>query len=73
VDTLGLIWKRQVHPADVQEGARRLLPGLKRLCLRLEKIGADGNYSGGLKELFLSNHVAPLAMGERSRKMSGKT
>jgi hypothetical protein len=50
VDTPGLVWKRQVLPANVQdpEGARQMLPGLRRLCPRLQKMWADGIYGGWL-------------------------
>jgi putative transposase len=48
VDTLGLPLSIYVSPADVQDraGARLLLSGLKPLVPRLEKIWADGAYSG---------------------------
>src|ERR671920_2523274 len=48
VDTLGLPLSIYVTPANVQDrvGARCLLSGLKPLVPRLEKIWADGAYSG---------------------------
>ena len=48
VDTLGLLLSVYVPPANTsdQEGARRLLIGLKPLQPRLELIWADGAYSG---------------------------
>lgn len=48
VDTLGLPLSIYVTPADVQDrvGARCLLSGLKPLVPRLQKIWADGAYSG---------------------------
>ncbi len=48
VDTLGLPLSIYVTPADVQDrvGACLLLVGLKPLTPRLEKIWADGAYSG---------------------------
>ena len=48
VDTLGLLLSVDVTPANTsdQEGARRLLIGLKPLQPRLELIWADGAYSG---------------------------
>ena len=48
VDSLGLPLSVYVTPADVQDraGARCLLAGLKLLVPRLEKIWADGAYSG---------------------------
>lgn len=48
VDTLGLPPSIYVTPADVQDrvGARWLLSGLKPLVSRLERIWADGAYSG---------------------------
>jgi putative transposase len=48
VDTLGLLLSVDVTPANTsdQEGARRLLIGLKPLQPRLELIWADGAYGG---------------------------
>jgi putative transposase len=48
VDTLGLLLAVYVTPANTsdQEGARRLLVGLKPLQPRLEHIWADGAYRG---------------------------
>jgi putative transposase len=48
VDTLGLLLSVDVTPANTsdQEGARRLLTGLKPLQPRLELIWADGAYGG---------------------------
>jgi putative transposase len=48
VDTLGLLLSVYVTPANTsdQEGAHRLLIGLKPLQPRLERIWADGAYSG---------------------------
>jgi putative transposase len=48
VDTLGLLLSVHVSPADVQDrgGAPVLLSGLKQLLSRLEKIWADGAYTG---------------------------
>ena len=48
VDTLGLLLSVYVTPANPsdQEGARRLLIGLKPLQPRLERIWADGAYRG---------------------------
>jgi putative transposase len=48
VDTLGLLLAVHVTPANTsdQEGARRLLIGLKPLQPRLELIWADGAYNG---------------------------
>lgn len=48
VDTLGLPLSVHATPADVQDrvGARLLPAGLKPLAPRLEKIWADGAYSG---------------------------
>lgn len=45
-----MVWKRKVLPANIQDpqGARQTLPGLKRLCPRLQKIWADGIYGGSL-------------------------
>jgi putative transposase len=47
VDTLGLLLSTYVTPANTsQEGARRLLAGLKPLVPRLELIWADSAYRG---------------------------
>jgi putative transposase len=48
VDTLGLLLSTSVTPANTsdQEGARRLLAGLKPLVPRLELIWADSAYRG---------------------------
>jgi putative transposase len=48
VDTLGLLLSVDVTPAKTsdQEGARRLLTGLKPLQPRLELLWADGAYGG---------------------------
>ena len=48
MDTLGLLLSVYVTPANTsdQEGARRLLIGLKPLQSRLELIWADSAYSG---------------------------
>ena len=48
VDTLGLLLSVEVTPAKTsdQAGARRLLMGRKPLQPRLERIWADGSYSG---------------------------
>lgn len=48
VDTNGLVLSACVTPAGTQDrdGARRLLAGLEPLVPRLEKIWADGAYSG---------------------------
>ena len=50
VDTLGLIWKRRALPASVSDpaGARLLLPGIRGLCRRLQRIWADSAYGGTL-------------------------
>jgi transposase len=48
VDTLGLIWGVLVTEADMtdREGAIRLLLMLRGICLRLQRIWADGMYRG---------------------------
>ena len=48
VDTLGLIHGCLVHPANIQEraGAKLLLEPLRDTLTRMEKIVADGGYSG---------------------------
>jgi putative transposase len=51
VDTLGLILKVVVHPADVQdrEGGKLVLEGIKQAYPKLEKVWADQGqgYTGG--------------------------
>ncbi len=68
-----MIWKRTVHPADVSDpaGARQLLPGLKRLCPRLEKIWADGVYSGSLIDWVASRLHCTLEIVKRSDDQKG--
>jgi len=48
VDTLGLILKVVVHPADVQdrEGGTLILEGIKQTYPKLEKVWADQGYTG---------------------------
>lgn len=48
VDTLGLIHGLVVHPANIQEraGAKLLLEPLRNILTLMEKILADGGYSG---------------------------
>jgi putative transposase len=50
VDTLGLILALKVLPANVQDvnGARVLLEKVKGQCPRLQKLWADGGYTGSL-------------------------
>ena len=73
VDTLGLIWKRQVHPANISDpaGARQTLPGLKRLCPRLLKIWADSVYGGTLIDWVASRLGCELEIVKRSDDLKG--
>ena len=50
VDTIGLVLKVVVHPADIQDrdGAKLLLEAVKGLLPRLKLIWADGGYAGQL-------------------------
>ena len=52
VDTLGLLLRCVVHPADVQDrdGAKLVLKELAERFPRLTKIWADGGYAGQLVE-----------------------
>lgn len=52
VDTLGLLLRCVVHPADVQDrdGAKLVLKELAERFPRLKKIWADGGYAGQLVE-----------------------
>jgi len=49
VDTLGLILRVVVHPADLQdrEGGKLVLDGVKKQYPTLEKVWADQGYTGG--------------------------
>ena len=49
MDTLGLILKVVVHPADMQdrEGGKLVLDGVKKQYPKLEKVWADQGYTGG--------------------------
>ena len=50
VDTIGLVLKVVVHPANIQDrdGAKTLLEAVKGLLPRLMLIWADGGYAGQL-------------------------
>jgi putative transposase len=52
VDTLGLLMRVKVHPANVQDrdGARLVLHRLKAKYRRLKKLWADGAYGGELEK-----------------------
>ncbi len=52
VDTLGLTVGVVVHAASVQDrdGARKLIQKIRFNCPRLEKLWADGGYSGKLEQ-----------------------
>ena len=52
VDTLGLLLRCVVHPANVQDrdGAPLVLKGLAERFPRLRKVWADGGYAGQLVE-----------------------
>lgn len=52
VDTLGLIIGVVVHAADVQDrdGAKKVIEEIRFRCPRMEKLWADGGYSGALIE-----------------------
>lgn len=52
VDTLGLLLRCVVHPANVQDrdGAKLVLQALAKRFPRLKKVWADGGYSGQLVE-----------------------
>lgn len=56
VDTLGLVWQRQVQAANVQDrdGAKAVLEPLDALCPRLERIWADSAYAGELVQWVAS-------------------
>lgn len=73
VDTLGLVCKRLVHPANVSDpaGARQLLPGLKRLCPRLVKMWADSVYGGPLVDWVASRLGCTLEIVKRSDDLKG--
>ena len=52
VDTLGMVLRCVVHPADVQDrdGAKLVLEDLTEQFPRLRKVWADGGYAGKLVE-----------------------
>lgn len=52
VDTLGLLLRCVVHPADVQDrdGAKLVLKEVAERFPRLKKVWADGGYAGQLVE-----------------------
>ena len=71
VDTLGLVLKVVVHPANIQDrdGAKLVLAQVKDLCSRLQLIWADQGYAGQLIDwtqavcgwvLSIVKHLAPV-------------
>lgn len=66
VDTLGLLLRIVVHPADVQDrdGARQLLGPLASTFLSLRHLWADGAYAGDLVQWVgnLRGRLQPLRM-----------
>lgn len=73
VDTLGLILRCAVHPADVQDrdGAELVLEGLAGQFPRLRKVWADGGYAGQLREKVKAWGQWVLEIVKRSDKAQG--
>lgn len=62
-------------PGDIQdpEGARKTLPGIKRLCRRLKKIWADGRYGGSLVAWVKAKFACDLEVVKRTDGGKGFT
>jgi putative transposase len=73
VDTLGLILRCVVHPADVQDrdGAALVLEDLAGRFPRLRKVWADGGYAGQLREKVKAWGKWVLEIVKRSDKAQG--
>jgi len=73
VDTLGLILRCVVHPADVQDrdGAELVLEDLAGQFPRLRKVWADGAYAGQLREKVQAWGQWALEIVKRSDKAKG--
>jgi putative transposase len=73
VDTLGLILRCAVHPADVQDrdGAELVLAGLSGQFPRLRKVWADRGYAGQLLEKAKAWGKWVLEIVKRSDKAPG--
>ena len=73
VDTLGMILRCVVHPADVQDrdGAELVLKDLAGQFPRLKKVWADGGYAGQLLEKAKAWGKWALEIVKRSDKTQG--
>ena len=73
MDTLGLILRCVVHPADVQDrdGAELVLEDLAGQFPRLRKVWADGAYAGQLREKVQAWGQWALEIVKRSDKAKG--
>ena len=73
VDTLGMILRCAVHPADVQDrdGAELVLKVLAGKFPRLRKVWADGGYAGQLLEKAKAWGKWVLEIVKRSDKARG--
>jgi putative transposase len=70
VDTMGLLMKAQVHPADVQDrvGIYTLLAGIKKAFPRLSLIWADQAYNGKPLKHWIEDQGFRLQVVNRPRK-----
>jgi putative transposase len=73
VDTLGLILRCTVHPANVQDrdGAALVLENLGSQFPRLRRVWADGGYAGQLQEKAKAWGKWVLEIVKRSDKAQG--
>lgn len=73
VDTMGLLLKVIVHPANVQDrdGAKLVFQAVKDLFSRLQLIWADGGYAGQLVEWVKTTCGWLLEIVKRSDDMEG--
>jgi putative transposase len=73
VDTLGLVLKALVTPADVadRDMAWWLLEAMLGRFFRLEKIWADGSYAGALEEIAATRYGRALEIVKRAPEERG--
>jgi putative transposase len=73
VDTLGLVWAIVVHSASLQDrdGAKLVLRKVQAKLPRLERIGADAAYGGGLVDWVLLHRWVILEVVTRRKDAVG--
>lgn len=73
MDTLGLLLKVVVHPADIQDrdGARLVFRNIKTYFFKLKVIWADGGYAGKLVEWAKKTHGWKIDIIKRSDHRKG--